>query len=71
MMATFYAIHVQRKTGEWQTEFTLWQGNPPEPDKVIEANLHGEKIKARVTTIATNRSKAKGEPAVEVHAEEI
>jgi hypothetical protein len=70
-MATFYAIHVRRKTGDWQTELAIRQGNPPERDEVIEANLHGEKVKARVMTITTNPSKAKGEPAVEVHAEEI
>jgi hypothetical protein len=33
MMATFYAFHVRRKTGEWQTELALRQDNPPEHDE--------------------------------------
>jgi hypothetical protein len=71
MMAKFYAIHVRRKTDAWQTELAIRQGNPPKPEEVIEANLDGKKVKARVMTITTNSSKAKGEPAIEVHAEEI
>jgi hypothetical protein len=62
---------VRRKTGKWQIDFAIRQGNPPKPGDKIEANLDGQTIKARVTVITTYTSKAKGEPAVEVHAEEI
>jgi hypothetical protein len=70
-MAPFYAIHVRRKTGQWQTELAIRQGNPPNPGDVIDANLHGKNVEARVMTTTTNPSKAKGEPTIEVHAEEI
>jgi hypothetical protein len=66
-----YSIRVRRKTGVWQTEPTIRRGNPPKVDDEIEVNLRRETIKARVTVITTNPSKAKGQPAIEVHAEEI
>jgi len=70
-MATFYTTHVRRKTGEWQTEAAVKQGSPPKRDDVIEANFHGEKIRARVLQITTDVSKAQGRLTVQIHAEEI
>jgi carbamate kinase len=68
----FYSIHVRRKTGEWQTELVIRHGNPPKVGDVIDANLHGQTIEARVTNVTTSPSKAKGEPAFfDVYAEEI
>jgi hypothetical protein len=69
-----YAFRVRRKeTGAWQTERAVHEGNPPKPDDVIDANLNGEMVKARVLVVTTpppGRDE-KGDPAVEVHATEI
>jgi hypothetical protein len=71
-MVTFYALHVRRKTGEWQTNVVIRQGNRPNPGEVIDANLHGKKVEVRVMTTKTNfRARRRDEPTVEVHAEEI
>jgi hypothetical protein len=69
--AMIYSIRVRRKTGEWQTELTIRYGYAPKRGTLIEATLHDETFKARVTNTRRNPSRAKGEPAVEVHAEEI
>jgi hypothetical protein len=69
-----YAFHVRRKeTGAWQTERAVHEGNPPKPDDVIDANLNGEIVKARVLVVITLPPSWEGEddPAVEVHATEI
>jgi hypothetical protein len=66
-----YSIRVQRKTGEWQTELTIRHGYAPKRGTLIEATLYDEAVTARVTNTRRNLSKAKGEPAFEVHAEEI
>jgi hypothetical protein len=71
-MATFYALHVRRKTAGWQTELVIRQGNPPNPGEAIEAKLHGKNVEARVMSTTRNfRATRRGEPTVEVHAEEI
>jgi hypothetical protein len=49
-MATFYVLHVRRKTGESQTKFVIRQGNRPNPGELIDANLDGEKVEAQVMT---------------------
>ena len=46
-------------------------GAVPQLDDEIEVNLRGETVKAQVNAITTNPSKAKGDPALEVHTEEI
>jgi hypothetical protein len=67
----FYSIRLRRKTGIWETELEIRQGRPPEPgDEVVEM-LEGKMIKARVTLVTKNPRKAKGEPVLEVHAEEV
>jgi hypothetical protein len=69
-----YAFHVRRKeTGAWQTERAVHKGNPPKPDDVIDANLNGEMVKARVLVVITPPPSREGEgdPAVKVHATEI
>jgi hypothetical protein len=35
MIATFYSIHVRRKTREWQTELAVKQGDPPQRGEEI------------------------------------
>jgi hypothetical protein len=71
-MATYYAIHVRRKTtSDYQTQLSIGEGKSPDVGDVIEADLRGEKVKARVTNITTNPNKAKGEPVANVYAEEI
>jgi len=69
--AMAYSIRIRRKTGIWQTEPAIRRGSPPKLDDEIEVNLRGETVKARVNAITTNPSKAKGDPALEVHTEEI
>lgn len=56
-----YSIHVRRKTGEWQTELVIWQGNKPKRDEEIEANLDGRIITVRVMNVTENPSNARGE----------
>jgi hypothetical protein len=48
-------------------------GDPPKPDEVIEANLRGEMVKARVLVViaAPPRREGESDPAVEVRAAEI
>jgi hypothetical protein len=70
-MTTFYSINVRRKTGEWQNELSMRKGIPPKQGDVIEAHIHGEVVKARVTNTAANPSKARDEPAMNVYAEQI
>jgi hypothetical protein len=69
-----YAFHVRRKeTGAWEKERTIHDGDPPKPDEVIEANLRGEMVKARVLVVITPPPgrEREGDLAVEVHAAEI
>jgi ribosomal 50S subunit-recycling heat shock protein len=65
-----YSIRIRRKTGIWQTEPAIRRGSPPKLDDEIEVNLRGETVKARVNAITTNPSKAKGDPALEVHTDD-
>ena len=68
----FYTFHVRRKkTAAWQTERAVHEGDPPKPDNVIEANLNGEMVKARVLVVTPPPGREEGDPAVEVHAAEI
>ena len=70
----FYKFHVRRKeTAAWQTERAVHEGDPPKPDDVIEANLRGEMVKARVLVVITPppAREGNGDTAVEVHAAEI
>jgi len=69
-----YAFHVRRKeTGAWETERAVHEGDPPKPDDVIEANLNGEMVKARVLVVITTPPGREGEGdcIIEVHAAEI
>ena len=59
------------KTGKWEAELQIRQGNLPKIGDEIEACLHGKMIKARVTSITIHSSKDKADPGVEVHTEEI
>jgi hypothetical protein len=70
----FYAFHVRRKeTGAWETERAVHEGDPPKPDDVIEANLRGKMVKARVLVVITTppSREEEGDYTVEVHATEI
>lgn len=69
-MATLYRFHVRRKeTGAWQTEHTFHEGDPPKPDDVIEANLKGKMVKAKVlVVIGASPDREEGEVTVEVYA---
>jgi hypothetical protein len=69
-----YAFHVRRKeTGAWETERAVHEGDPPKPDDVIEANLNGKMVKARVLVViaAPPGREREGDPIVEVHVTEI
>jgi hypothetical protein len=49
-----YKIHVRRKeSGAWQIEGAIRKGDPPERDELIEANLRGKMVKARVLAVIT------------------
>jgi hypothetical protein len=67
----FYSVHVRRKDGVWQRELQNRQGKLPNPGDEIRAILHGEIVAARVMVLTTNPNSAKGDPATDVHAEEI
>ena len=68
MIATFY--YVKRKTGEWQTELAVRQGDSPQRGEAIEVNLHGEGQNASYAN-NDNVSKSKGPLTIEIHAEEM
>jgi hypothetical protein len=49
-----YKIHVRRKeSGAWQIEGAIRKGDPPKRDDLIEANLRGKIVKARVLVVIT------------------
>ena len=69
-----YKFHVRRKeTGTWQIEQIVHEGKPPKPEDVIEANLNGKMVIAKVLVVVTAppEREQEGDPMIEVHATEI
>jgi hypothetical protein len=69
-----YEVHVRRKeSGVWQIAGTIRKGDPPKRDEVIEANLRGKMVKARVLVIITSMEEVRGEgdATVKIYATEI
>ena len=71
-MKAFYAIHVRRKNGVWQTERQFRRGELPNEGETVSITLGSEVIKARVLNVTEPPpAKEHGELVYEVHAAEI
>ena len=71
-MRAFYAVHVRRKNGVWQTERQFRQGELPKEGETVSITLGSEEVKARVLNVTEPQpAKESGELVYEVHAAEI
>jgi hypothetical protein len=70
-MRTFYALHVHRKDGSSRRH--IMQGELPKVGDTVPATLAGERVSAKVGTVAdpARDLKDRGRVIIEIDAEEV
>lgn len=66
-----YALHVRRKSGEWQTEERIRAGALPREGSVAQVTFGDELISVRIGAPIVRQSKEGGDPFNEVRAYEF